>query len=151
MIDVFVLGVAGMTAHPAPLDGQVVCGGAELEPQLEILDRATLPIPPPSRPAMNPFLHSLREVTAVGIENDSSGSFETPEPLDGAAQSHAIIGGVGFRDVVVTARPAPLFVERLDRAGGAAGVTTIGELVAEAGLVGVDVDQAIGSGSVHVD
>lgn len=138
IVDVLVLGVTSMTAYPAPLD--CVSGGDrdQAEPELEVLDRPSLPPPAAGRPGMDPVLHTLAEVAAVGIEHDPLGAFEGGEPFDGAAERHAIVGRIARREEVFTARPTALLVETLDQAGRAAGSRPIAELIAEARFVRVD-------------
>src|SRR3989442_12132330 len=56
-VGVLVLGMAGVPAHPAPLHGVGGGGLYELLPQLQVLDRAALPLPAARLPVLHPCRH----------------------------------------------------------------------------------------------
>lgn len=137
-----------MSPDPDPDDLVLPHGPIQFFPQLQVLDLATLPFPSTPLPAVDPLLHPFHEVLGVGDEPDPTGTPEGPESLDGASKSHPVVGGIRFRDPVVTTDPA-LTVPELHQSCGSARILTILELVAQTRLVGVDIDMGAFFGNWH--
>src|SRR5437660_1842675 len=140
-VGVFVLGVAGVAAHPAPLDAVAGRGLHQLLPQGEILDRAALAAPAAGDPSGDPLRHSLDQVFRVRHVDDL-GALPLPvQPLerrDRARERHLLVGGVGGALVQVPARHA-VARRSLDQCRVPAGVGRL-RSVAEAALVRVHQD-----------
>src|SRR6266581_6275767 len=97
-VGVFVLGVTGVAAHPAPLNGVARRGLHELAPQLQVLDGAAFPLPAPRLPVFYPLRHSLYQVFGVGHIHDLGLPPLPAPPFEGAARAgerHLLVRGVG--------------------------------------------------------
>src|ERR1043166_800220 len=144
-VGVFVLGVAGVPAHPAPLDGVAGRGLHQLLPQRKILDRAPLAAPPAGDPCRYPLRHALDQVLRVRHVHHLHALPLTVQPLerrDGARERHLLVRRVGRALVQVPPRHA---VARgsLDQGGVPAAVGRL-RAVAEAALVRVHQDAGRG-------
>src|SRR5262252_106974 len=100
MIRILVLGMAVMAAHPSPL--HLVAGNRvdRRVPQLEVLDWAALPRPAAFRPAMDPRLHAVHEVSGVARKYHGellSLSRQRTKRLDRRAKRHPVVRRCGFR------------------------------------------------------
>src|SRR2546430_1341139 len=97
-VGVFVLGVTGVTAHPAPLDGVAGRGLHQLLPQREVLDRAALAAPAAGDPSRYPLRHSLDQVLRVRHVDDTGALPLAVQPLerrDRARERHLLVRRVG--------------------------------------------------------
>src|SRR5687767_14423489 len=140
MVGVLVLGMAGVPAHPGPFD--LVAGGLAVErlPELEVLDRAGLPLPAARLPSADPLGHSLHEILAVRDEDDATRALQLLHRLDRALERHPVVGRRRVGDPEVAPLPGAILPD-LDEPRAAARVVAVHELVAETGLVRVDVHE----------
>src|SRR5437762_7772354 len=68
-----VFGVAGMAAHPLPIDNVPGRRGIEPLPKIDILDRLLVGCPPvPPLPAVYPFGDAVAQILAIAVEPDSA-------------------------------------------------------------------------------
>src|SRR5690606_36645427 len=146
-VRVLVARVAGMPADPAPLDVVALGGVDEAAPEVLVLDAPRLPPPASRPPGRDPLSHALHEVLRVGDEHDAAGHAQGAQPLDRAADRHAVVGRRGFADPVVAPDPGAIRPE-LDQAGGAAACGPVLEPHAQTGCRRVDVDRGL-VGDIH--
>src|SRR5581483_11554559 len=96
-IGVFVLGMSGVPAHPAPLDRVRRARLDQLLPQLQVLDRSAFPLPAACLPGLDPFGAAFDEVLGVGYVDHFGALPAAADPLerrDRAGQGHFLIRGV---------------------------------------------------------
>src|SRR5690606_16907374 len=68
-VDAFVVGVAGMSLHPAPVDAVAAAGLVQALPQVAVLDRvATGGLPAAPDPVRHPQGDALAHVLGVGVQ-----------------------------------------------------------------------------------
>src|SRR5688572_451594 len=138
-VAVLVLRMFVVSADPSRADSVPLALRIELLPELEVLDGPRLSPPPVPLPEIEPLAEAIHEVLAVGDETHVAGALEAAQRFDGAADRHAVVGRVGLGDPVVPPLPT-LVLPDLDEPAGASGRGAILKLIAETGLVGVDVD-----------
>ena len=90
---------------------------------------------------MHPLLHSADEVLAVAREDDAARPPQGAEPDDAGDDRHPVVRRVRIEVGEVPPIPAGALVEPFDETGRRPRVPAILELVAEAGLVGEDMNE----------
>ncbi len=88
---------------------------------------------------MNPFGHPAHEILAVGCEYDVAGAPEVGQADDRGNEGHPVVRRVWLEPGIVASVPAAALVEALDQAGSGSGSGAVAELVAQTGLVRVDI------------
>src|SRR5579859_4914836 len=87
--------MAGMTAHPAPVDLVPQPRLVEPPPEVLVLDRSLAHgAPAPGLPQREPLGDAVPDVLAVGVQLDVTGALEDLQGLDGGLQLHAVVGGL---------------------------------------------------------
>src|SRR5690606_33758894 len=140
VVRVLVLSVAGVSADPAPVDLVPAGRRDELPREFDVPDLAVLPASAPPDPGMDPLAHPPDQVLRVRGEDDAARCSQRAQPLDRAPDRHAVVRRGGLADPVIAAFP-PALAPVFDQARGAPGRVPVGELDAETGLVGIDIDE----------
>ena len=146
LIRVLVLWMAGMASDPAPVDLVTVADYVhQVEPELEVFDRAGLALPTAPGPGMDPLFHAFDQVRAVGGKDYATRCFEGAERFDGASNGHSVVRGVRLAHVVVSTG----FVEHFDETGCGARCCTVAKLITQARFVRMNVDETAEFRSLH--
>src|SRR5581483_7668491 len=131
-VGAFVLGMAGMAAHPVPGDPVRRSGAVEALPQIEILDRLLVRGAPAARlPAGQPAGDAVAHILAVGVERHPARPRQRLQPGDRRRQLHAVVGGRRLAAGQILLDPA---IAQDRRPAARAGI-------AAAGAVGEDFDR----------
>src|SRR5690606_17434192 len=140
VICVLVLGVAGVTAHPLPLNLVRRCSANGFLPELQVLDRTAGSPPPAPGPAVHPARHAVYQVARVAGEHNAkqlAARRYGVECLDGGTERHAVVGGATFGHPEVPPHELLVLATILHQYSRTPRVRTLPS-ISEAALVGID-------------
>jgi hypothetical protein len=148
MVGVLVVRMSDVTTDPSPLTlvPTIANGGDRLEPQGEILDRATFAPPSARGPSEHPLLKAIDEVLGVAREDDTQRDAfggQSAERFDDRAECHAVVRRRWIGNPKIAAHDGAGFrMQEFNQSGGASRCIAILS-IAQTRLVGVDCHQRI--------
>src|SRR6266404_1657616 len=87
--------MAGMPAHPFPVDDVAARGSVEPLPQIDVLYRLLVGgAPTAPLPAVDPLGDAVAQILAVAIKADAARSRKRFQPGDRSHQFHSVVGGI---------------------------------------------------------